>query len=163
MARGNSLRPNQNYHGIIHPIYLIIPLAGNQQWLIKGKCGINTLRPRQNGHHFADDTFKRIFLNGNVWISIKISLKFVPKAPINKIPALVQIMACHQPGNKPLSEPMMVSILTHKCATRPQWVNIHKTYIFVHYGTQNQDREQYHLFPYFMGYTLCCQEDERRW
>ena len=50
---------------------------------------INTLRPRQNGRHFPDDTFKRIFWNENVRISIKISLKFVPKGPINKIPALV--------------------------------------------------------------------------
>ena len=45
--------------------------------------------PRQNGHHFPDDIFKCIFLNENVWISIKISLKFAPKGPINNIPALV--------------------------------------------------------------------------
>ena len=44
---------------------------------------INTLRPRQLGRHFADDTFKHIFLNGNARISIKISLKFVIKGPIN--------------------------------------------------------------------------------
>ena len=30
-----------------------------------------TLRPREIGHHFADDTFSGIFLNRNVWISIK--------------------------------------------------------------------------------------------
>ena len=54
---------------------------------------VNTLRPRQNGRLFADDTFKRIFLNENAKISIKISLKFVPKGPINNNPALVQIMA----------------------------------------------------------------------
>ena len=36
-----------------------------------------------------------------------ISLKFVPKGPINNIPALVQIMAWRQTGDKPLSEPMM--------------------------------------------------------
>ena len=82
----------------------------------------NTLRPRQNGRHFPDDTFKRIFLNENVRIFIKISLKFVPKGPINKIPALVQIMVWRRPGNKPLSEPMMVRLLTHICLTRPQWV-----------------------------------------
>ena len=52
----------------------------------------NPLRPRQNGDRFADDTFKRIFLNENSKISIKISLKFVPKCPINNIPALVQII-----------------------------------------------------------------------
>ena len=81
---------------------------------------LNTLRPRQNGRHFPD--FQRIFLNENVKISIKISLKFVPKGPINKIPALVQIMAWRRPGGKPLSEPMMVRLLTHICVTRPQWV-----------------------------------------
>ena len=41
-------------------------------------------------------------------ISIEFSLKFVPKDPINNIPALVQIMAWHLAGDKPLSEPMMV-------------------------------------------------------
>ena len=83
---------------------------------------INTLRPRQNVRRFADDTFKRIFLNENVWKSIKISLKFVPKVPINNIPALVQIMAWRRPGYKPLSEPMVVSLPTHICVARPQWV-----------------------------------------
>ena len=59
----------------------------------------------------------------NVWIPIWISLKFVPKGPINNIPALVQIMAWRRPGNKPLSEPMMVRLPMHICITRPQWVN----------------------------------------
>ena len=85
---------------------------------------VNTLRPRQNGSHFADDTFKRIFLNDSVKIAIKISLKFVPKGPIINIPALVQIMAWRWPGDKPLSEPMLVSLLTHICVTRPQWVKL---------------------------------------
>ena len=74
---------------------------------------VNTFRPRQNGRHFPDDSFKWIFLNENVWISIEVSLKFVPKGPINNIPALVQIMAWRRPGDKPLSEPMIVSLLTH--------------------------------------------------
>ena len=68
---------------------------------------LSTLRPRQNEQHFTDDIFKRIFFNENVRISIKISLKFVPKGPINNIPALVQIMAWRRTGDKPLSEPMM--------------------------------------------------------
>ena len=50
----------------------------------------NTLRLRQNGRHFPDDIFTCIFLNENVWISIKSSLKFVRKGPINNIPALVK-------------------------------------------------------------------------
>ena len=85
---------------------------------------ISTLRPRQNGRRFADDTFRCTFLNENVRILIKISLKFVSKGPIKNIPALVQIMAWRRSGDKPLSEPMMVSLLTHICVTLPQWVNI---------------------------------------
>ena len=56
-------------------------------------CHINSLRPRQNGYHFADDIFKCILLNENVWFMNKISLKCVPKGLINNIPTLVQIMA----------------------------------------------------------------------
>ena len=44
----------------------------------QSKILINTSWPRQNGHLFADDTFKCISLNENVWISFEISLKFVP-------------------------------------------------------------------------------------
>ena len=76
----------------------------------------------KNGNRFSDDTFKRIFLNENVRISIKISLKFVPKGPINNNPALVQIMAWRRSGDKPLSEQMMVRLPTHICVARLQWV-----------------------------------------
>ena len=47
---------------------------------------------------FADDIFKCIFLNDKVWILMKISWKFIPKGPINNIPALIQIMAWRHPG-----------------------------------------------------------------
>ena len=70
------------------------------------------------------DIFKHNFLNENVWILIAISLQFVLKGPVNNIPALVQIVAWCPPGDKPLSEPIMISLLTHICITRPQWVNI---------------------------------------
>ena len=88
---------------------------------------LNTLRPRQNGRHFADNTFKYIFLNENVIISAKISLTFGPKGPINDSPALVQIMGWRRPGDKPLSESMMVRLPTHICVSRPQWVNMFKS------------------------------------
>ena len=83
---------------------------------------INTLRTIQNDRHFADDMFTSIFLNENIWILINISLKFVPEGQINNIPSLVQIMAWRPPGDKPLSEPMMVSLLMHICVTQSQWV-----------------------------------------
>ena len=86
-----------------------------------GTGAVNTLRPRQSCRHFADDIFKCIFLSENVWISLKISLKLVPKVQINNIPTLVQIMAWRRPGDKPLSEPMIFSSVTHICVTRPLW------------------------------------------
>ena len=55
---------------------------------------------------------------------LRFQMKFVPEVRISKIPALVQIMAWRRPRDKPLSEPMMVNLLTHICVTRPQWVNI---------------------------------------
>ena len=79
---------------------------------------VNILRPRQIVRYFADDIFKSIFLNENVWIPIKISLKFVPRGPINNILALVQLMAWRRPGDMPLSWPMMVRLPTHICVTR---------------------------------------------
>ena len=106
------IQENQSKH-VIYKLTAILSLP---------HC-FNTLRQRQNGRHFADDIFKRIFFNENVWISIKTSLMFVPDSPINKIPALFQIMAWCRPGDKPLSEAMLVSLLAHKCVTRPQRVN----------------------------------------
>ena len=114
----------------------------NQYWLL-------SLRPRRNRRHFTDDIFKCIFLNENVWILIKISLKFVPKGPINNIPALVQIMAWRRPGDKPLSEPMMVSLPTDISITRPQWVKITATFLGAEWVKHN---EMMTLF----GWLICC-------
>ena len=82
----------------------------------------STLRQWQNGCHYADDRFKFNFLNENIWISIKISLKFVPRW-INDSQALVTLMAWRRSGDKPLSEPMMVRLPTHICVTRLQCIN----------------------------------------
>ena len=99
---------------------------------------LNTLRLRQTGRHFADAIFKCFFLNENVWIPIKISLKFVSKGPINNISALVQIMAWHRPG-QPLSEPMMVSLLTHICVT-----------IYISFGNITLNTLQYITYSYLL-------------
>ena len=42
--------------------------------------------------------------------------------PINNIPPLAQKMAWCLPGDKPLYEPVMVSVMTPICVTRPEWV-----------------------------------------
>ena len=91
----------------------------------KTRCWWRQARPPCGLTHwttFCRWHFQMYFFIENVWISSKISLKFVPKGPINNIPALVQIMAWRCPGDKPLSESMMVSLPMHICLTRPQWV-----------------------------------------
>ena len=61
----------------------------------------------ENGHHFAEDMFRCIFMNEKFSILIKISIKFVPKRPIDNNTALAKIMAWHQIGDKPLSVPVL--------------------------------------------------------
>ena len=69
----------------------------------------------------SQTTFSRgIFFNENCCTFIAFSLKFVRKVPIDNNRALVQIMAWRRSGDKPLSEPMMISLPTHICVTRPQ-------------------------------------------
>ena len=105
-----------------------MPLRFNMTSFIRNGW-LNTLRPRQNGRHFPDDIFKCIFVNENVRISIKMSLKYVPKCPINNISSLFQIKAWRRPDDKPLSEPIMASLLTHICVTRLQWVKHLASYL----------------------------------
>ena len=114
-------------------------------WLL-----FNILGLRQNGRHFPDNIFKCIFLTENVRISIKISQKFVPRFRINNIPALVQIMAWRRPGNKPLSGPMMVSLLMHICITWPQWVN-YRDMLLRLLSKFYQIFEFHFIFPYIDG------------
>ena len=82
----------------------------------------NTLRQRQ-----MDAISQTTFSNAFPWMKMfEFRLKFhkfLPKGPVNNIVAMVQIMAWRRPGDKPLSEPMMISLPTHICVARPQWVN----------------------------------------
>ena len=54
----------------------------------------------------TDDIFKSIF-NESVWISITNSQKVIPKGPIDYKSALVQVVAWHRTGEKPLPESML--------------------------------------------------------
>ena len=76
----------------------------------------------KNGRHSAGDIFRCIFVNEKLWILIKISLKFVPKASIDNNPAFVKTLAWRRIGDKPLSDinPDRDS-LTHICGTRGKW------------------------------------------
>ena len=55
----------------------------------------------------SGDIIEWIFLNENCRISMQLSLKFVP-SPVDSKSALVQVMAWHRTGDKPLPEAMML-------------------------------------------------------
>ena len=55
----------------------------------------------------SQNIFKCNFWNENAWISLEISLKFIPKDLLKNIPPLVQIMAWCRRCDIPLSEPMI--------------------------------------------------------
>ena len=72
----------------------------------------------------ADEIFKCIFLNENNIIQIHISLKFIPRSPVNNKPALVYVMVWHRIGDKPLHEPMMTQLTDSYIRHRGRWVNL---------------------------------------
>ena len=101
--------------------------------------------------HLTDAIFKFIFLNVDNWISINISLKSVPNGQINNISALVQIMAWCRPGSKPLSKPMMVSLLAHIWVTRLQLVKpLHGQLLYCWYPS-------IHIFDIFLAFLWAAQ------
>ena len=103
-------------------------------WCIYITKHLNLSLPGRNGHHFADDIFRCILVNEKFYILINISLNFVPKGPIDNNPALVEIMAWCRPGDKPLSEPMMVNLLMSIYIIWPQWIKCW-SHVYV-YSTQ---------------------------
>ena len=134
---------------ILWPIVLTMWMMMLIFQLTSQKACIDKLRLRQNGHHFVD-VFKCIFFIENVWISLMITQTFVPKVWINNIPALVEIMAWCQPGDKPVSQPIVVSLLMHICVTHlnelvscTQTVGVKWTT----FRTTFQQQAIYHLAP----------------
>ena len=71
--------------------------------LFRPQC-VTTVRPEEDGQDCATDIFGHIFLNENCAILTGSPLKYVPKGPINNMPAMVQIMVWWQTGDKPSSK-----------------------------------------------------------
>ena len=92
---------------------------GHRQWLVfHYSLQINSFPPWQNDCHFVDDIIECIFTNEKFRILIQISLKFVPKGPINRKSALVQVMAWQWAGDKPLHDQCWPSSPMHVCSIR---------------------------------------------
>ena len=83
----------------------------------------NSSFPEQNGH-FTHNIFQCIFMDTKFRIWIWISLKFVPKGPIDNKSALAQVMALRRTGKKPLLETMLTqSINAYIMQHLERWVN----------------------------------------
>ena len=86
---------------------------------------INTLSPRQNGRHFADDIPKHFVLTKMLKLRFKLHWSLFPRVWLTiNIPALLQIMAWRWSGDKLLSEPLVVKLTMGICVTRPQLITV---------------------------------------
>ena len=81
---------------------------------------------------------------------------------MNNIPALVQIMAWRRPGDKTLSEPMMVSLPTHLCVTRPQWVKMGLVFGWPLLGLLSSYRADSRFAPSQWEAALLCNDISHR-
>ena len=61
--------------------------------------------------NLAEDIFECIVVNENDRIPIQMSLKFVPRSPIDNKLTLVQVMAWCQTSNKPFPELMVTQLI----------------------------------------------------
>ena len=75
-------------------------------------CSVNSLFLEQNGHRFAENIFKIIFLHANCFILIEISLKSVLISPINNI----------RQCRSHYFNQLWPSSLIHICFTRPEGI-----------------------------------------
>ena len=99
----------------VHGSHYVMFCCVTRHWLILPY----TPELTQSGQDKIDATFQTTFSNGFPLLKMYgFRLKF-HWSSINNIPALVQIIGWCWPGNRPSSEPMMVSLLTHICVTRP--------------------------------------------
>ena len=97
-------------------------------------------------------TFSIAFINENVSISVKFWLKFVPNVRINNILSLVQTMAWRTPGNKPLPERMIASLLTHI------WCRHHMQIISLLLALCISGGFRSQRYTYFLSFLWCTPE-----
>ena len=92
--------------------YVVYGYTLTSWWIVVIYVNIsfNSSRLGQNDHYFGRWQFQMHFFYENDVIPLRISLKFVPRSPINNKPALVQVIAWHQTGDKPLPEPMLTQL-----------------------------------------------------
>ena len=96
ISRTKQMIISTSFYCGINAVQLALILTGSYSYVMISVAYFNSSPLGQNGRHFADNT-----LNAFSW---------------------VKMFELHRQGDKPLSEPMMVSLLTHICVSRPQLV-----------------------------------------
>ena len=80
--------------------------------MVQQTTSVNKLGPRQNGQLTVDDVSKYVFLT-EMWLQWNVTpipMKFVPNVLTDNMSALVEAMAWHWRGDKPLPESMVTEI-----------------------------------------------------
>ena len=82
---------------------------------------------------YLGNDISKLFCVWNSSMSIHISLKFIPRSPLNNKPSLIERMACRLTGNKASFETittkaitkkiLQISLLTHICVSPTRWFN----------------------------------------
>ena len=72
----------------------------------------------------------------------------------NIIPALAQTVPWCRPGDKPPSEPMVVSLLTRVCIARPQWQFTTREGIFKHWNSMVLRQDEWRCDSIFVNESL---------
>ena len=109
---------------------------------------LNTLVSGQNGHPFARRQFQMHFRQWNMSISLKLSLKFVPKGPIDNKPSLISRMSWRRKGDKPLYQTMMAQFTDAYM--------LHWTSKSEHIGLSKQNHYSPKFFVVWVQLMACC-------
>ena len=95
---------------------------------------LNSSIPGQNDRHFGRREFQMHFVGWNDRILIRISLKFVPRSPIDNMPALVQIMAWCRTGDKHSKHcEVHTGIVCYWYVITTEWLPVYHVRNYTHY------------------------------
>ena len=100
------------------------PSAGTVSYMQVSGTEVKAISPWTKWPPFANDIYRRIFMNEKFCILNPISLMFVHKGLINNKSALVQAMAWRRAGDKPLPELMLTRLTDAHMRHYGWWVNM---------------------------------------
>ena len=92
---------------------------------------VNSLSPRQNCHHFADDIFKCIFVSKNIWIHLRFHWSLFIRFELPVFQHWFRLWLDADKATSHYLNNWWFTLLTHTCVTWPQWVKIHVSDVII--------------------------------